>query len=355
MPYVHEPKPGIFYYRRGGRYWGRLPGAPGSVEFAREYERIHATFARVSAGPAAPGTFDHLVQAYLASGEYLHNLKTKTKAAYKSDLDMCRKVFGPHRASDITIAHVLKLRDKIAATPGKANTTMRTLRVLFTWGIVRGLVKSNPADLSALGVRALKLGEHQPWGPEALEKFRGEGRPHLVLAMEAALWLGQRQGDLIKIKWNDIRDGMIVLRQEKTGKEVWLPIAQPLADALARAPRSAVTVLTNSRGTPWRNANMLALAFGAEIDRLGLNGHVFHGLRKTSAVALAEAGCSTKQIAAITGQSDQMVSHYTRGADRAGLARSAMTLLEGRLAVISAPGEPQKATAAKRDDSGKDR
>lgn len=95
-------------------------------------------------------------------------------------------------------------------------------------------------------------------------------------------------------------------------------------------PRQAVTVLVSSKGVPWRTANVLAQAFGAELTRLGIKA-VFHGLRKTTAVVLAEAGCSTKQISAITGQSDQMVEHYAKMADRERLAQAAVTKLEHQM------------------------
>lgn len=327
MKYVVEVKPGFFYYRRGGRYWGRLPGVPGSVEFAREYERLNGGFSMIDE-PTIPGSFGHLAESYLASGEYQDNLKPKTRAAYRYDLDVLKRIFGQYRTDDIDIAHVLALRDKLKGTPGKANTLIRTMRVVYAWGIVRRMAKRNPADLKANNVRALKIGEHKPWSPSALEKFRKEGAPHLVLALELALWTGQRQGDLIRVRWDDIRAGTLHVTQEKTGKELWLPISQPLADVLAGAPRSAVTVLVSSKGMSWAKANPLAQAFGDEIKRLGLDGLVFHGLRKTTAVVLAEAGCSTKQIAAITGQSDQMVEHYTKMADRQQLAKAAVIKLE---------------------------
>lgn len=135
------------------------------------------------------------------------------------------------------------MRDTYAGKPSKANTLVRTLSAVYKWGKARGHCKSNPADLSAVQVKALRLGEHKPWPPEALDKFRAEAAPHLVLAMEMALWLGQRQGDLIRIRWNDVREGRLRIVQEKTGKELWLPIAAQLADLLAEAPRTAVTVL----------------------------------------------------------------------------------------------------------------
>jgi integrase len=331
MKYAFSPRPGAYYYRRNGKYWGRLPGLPGSIEFAKAYTEIHATFARPGSTPAAPGTFEHMAQAYMRSAEFLTNLKPKTRAAYRHDLDTLRRDFGPLRPDQIETKHVLKMRDAHASKPGKANTLVRTLSVVYKWGKARGMCKSNPADLASVNVKALRIGEHKAWPPESLDKFRSDGAPNLVLAMELALWLGQRQGDLIRIRWNDIRDGRLRMVQEKTGKELWLPIAQQLADVLAAAPRPAVTVLVNSNGTPWKNANALSQAFAAELTRLKIEGMVFHGLRKTTAVVLAEAGCSTKQIAAVTGQSDQMVEHYAKMADRERLAEAAVTKLERKL------------------------
>uniref|UniRef100_UPI0038D197A4 tyrosine-type recombinase/integrase n=1 Tax=Gluconobacter japonicus TaxID=376620 RepID=UPI0038D197A4 len=53
-----------------------------------------------------------------------------------------------------------------------------------------------------------------------------------------------------------------------------------------------------------------------------------HGLREAAARRLAEAGCTTHQIAAITGhRSLAEVARYTRAAEQVELARSAMSRL----------------------------
>jgi integrase len=50
-----------------------------------------------------------------------------------------------------------------------------------------------------------------------------------------------------------------------------------------------------------------------------------HGLRKAACRRLAEAGCSEKQIAAISGHASlDEVARYTKAADKALLARDAM-------------------------------
>jgi integrase len=51
-----------------------------------------------------------------------------------------------------------------------------------------------------------------------------------------------------------------------------------------------------------------------------------HGLRKAAARRLAEADCSTKQIASVTGHRTlSEIERYTRGAEQQKLARQAMS------------------------------
>ncbi|RYG87342.1 MAG: site-specific integrase, partial [Alphaproteobacteria bacterium] len=53
-----------------------------------------------------------------------------------------------------------------------------------------------------------------------------------------------------------------------------------------------------------------------------------HGLRKSAARRLAEAGCSAKQIAAVTGHASlREVERYTLAADQERLARDAFAIL----------------------------
>jgi integrase len=66
---------------------------------------------------------------------------------------------------------------------------------------------------------------------------------------------------------------------------------------------------------------------------------VSHGLRKAAARRLAEAGCSEKQIAAVTGHRTlKEVARYTRAADQERLAAQAVDkLMEQKTARNSQP------------------
>jgi hypothetical protein len=51
---------------------------------------------------------------------------------------------------------------------------------------------------------------------------------------------------------------------------------------------------------------------------------VFHGLRKSAVVFMLEAGCTTAQVASITGQTMEMVEHYAEQVNQRKLARAAI-------------------------------
>lgn len=55
---------------------------------------------------------------------------------------------------------------------------------------------------------------------------------------------------------------------------------------------------------------------------------VTHGLRKNAVNALLEAGCSTAETAAISGQSLGMVEHYARARNQQALGTAAVLLWE---------------------------
>lgn len=117
---------------------------------------------------------------------------------------------------------------------------------------------------------------------------------------------------------------LLEVRQQKTGARLLIPIHPHLAQELAVAPTSGTFLQTP--GGKGYTANGFYMRFrdwrtAAELPE-GLSPH---GLRKAAARRLAEAGCSTHQIAAITGHATLAeVERYTRAVDQEKLARSAI-------------------------------
>jgi integrase len=124
--------------------------------------------------------------------------------------------------------------------------------------------------------------------------------------------------------WQHIRNGKLVLRQEKTNTSLLIPIHPDLAQALAAGSRTNLTFLVTKFGKPFTAAGF-GNWFRDRCDEAGLRQCSSHGLRKLAATRLADLGCSEREIMAITGhKSVSEVSRYTKAADQSRLAEQAM-------------------------------
>jgi len=90
---------------------------------------------------------------------------------------------------------------------------------------------------------------------------------------------------------------------------------------------SNAPMLRNSRDEPWKTgfkaswqAERNRPVFGVLKDRK----LVFHGLRKSAVVCLLEAGATTAEVQALTGQSMQIVEHYAKQVNQQKLAAAAI-------------------------------
>jgi integrase len=122
-----------------------------------------------------------------------------------------------------------------------------------------------------------------------------------------------------------VRDGLLTVRQQKTGHILEIPVHTALAQILAATPGDNLTFLVAVGGKPFSTAGFGNL-FRNWCNEAGLPKHCSaHGLRKAACRRLAEAGCTEHQIAAISGhESLSEVQRYTRAARQSRLARAAM-------------------------------
>ena len=114
---------------------------------------------------------------------------------------------------------------------------------------------------------------------------------------------------------------------KKTNAKLAIPVHPELLAILDAVPGQHLTYLTTHGGSPFSPAGFGNL-FRKWCNEASLpKGLSAHGLRKACCTRLAEAGCSEKQIAAISGHlSMSEVGRYTKAADQARLARDAMAM-----------------------------
>jgi integrase len=117
--------------------------------------------------------------------------------------------------------------------------------------------------------------------------------------------------------------------QGKEDQEVWIPEHRALREELALGPADHMSLLTTSQGKAFDPVYFGAW-FAEAIEEAGLpEDCVLHGLRKTAARDLADAGCSEEEIKATTGHTtSQMVSHYVKTVEKKERATAAIRKLE---------------------------
>jgi integrase len=191
-----------------------------------------------------------------------------------------------------------------------------------------GYVETNPAE--KIG-RINDADAFRPWPATARALFEASHPPqHLMTAYMIALWTGQSLGDVLRLARTSYDGARFTARRRKTGQAGIIPAFSILRTYLANESFAGVLFVTRADGTPW-SERAFSAEFRAWLDGLGpeLADLHFHGLRKTTATALAEAGATAHEIAAITLHATlQMVEHYTRGAAQERLATAAIAKLE---------------------------
>ena len=145
------------------------------------------------------------------------------------------------------------------------------------------------------------------------------------------LYTGQRRSDVVNMRWSDIQDGSLHLIQEKTGTELLIPLHPTLLAELKVCRGSGDphrTIVATARGKAF-TANGYGNWFRRVCKQAGLPKRcTSHGLRKAAATALAEAGCSSHEIMAITGHKSLAdVELYTRAVNQKRMAKIAIDKL----------------------------
>jgi integrase len=304
----------------------RLPDDPHSPLFWAELAKVRAKDRGTERPEPEPErhTISDMVDAYFASPRFAEK-KPTTQREYLRDLREFQAELGHINPDDLKSHHLARVRDAMADTPAKANKALKVVGALYSWGRETGWVMgANPAN----GIPKLEVGEHKPWPQEALDAFPEALPPDLARCCMMGLYTGQRLGDVLAMHRNAVEGSSLWVKQEKTGKELLIPLHSAIRDLVLAAPGFICPKVDGKRFT----TDQFHAALGRAREKLPkdspLRSAVFHGLRKNATANLLEAGCSEAEVSSITGMSLAMVVHYGKGARQKRLAREAMKKLD---------------------------
>lgn len=312
------------YYRRAGSPLVRLPDLPHD-----DPEFLAAYAAAARANP--PGGTRHPPESLAAlclacEGSDAFNLASKGyRAILLRHFKVMVEKYGHVSFRAIRAKHIQKdVRD--AASPADRRKAWR-----FVYSFDPDLLADNPTLTVTVPDRPKTEG-HLPWTRDEIEAYRARWAIGTTkrLAFEVLHWGGMRISDAVLVGPGGVdRSGVLAFRQVKTGGMAYVPWTCPLpaycADmapdrdmlhaALSASSTRQMTFLATASGKT-RSEKALGTmireaAREAEVEKSA------HGLRKSRAVSLADAGGTVHQIAAWTGhESLKEIERYTRAANR---------------------------------------
>lgn len=218
--------------------------------------------------------------------------------------------------------------------PASADYTLKVFTIVLAHAVFHGSLKVNPAT----DIAFVYNGGHRPdklWDDDIEVAFYRTAPGYLSNALFLGCWTGQREGDLVQMRFNKGTCGepyyntsrrWVYLRQEKTQALVGFPAPKVLAEKLdAEWQRrqalglSETRILLTSRGKPWANTHSFRCKFNKIKNGYGdqFRDLHFHDSRGTAATRLAVAAVPLDQIASITGHKESnigmLVERYLGG------------------------------------------
>jgi integrase len=166
--------------------------------------------------------------------------------------------------------------------------------------VKRGFLRADPT--ANIKLASIKGDGFHCWTEDEIAQFESHHpistKPRLALAL--LLYTAQRRSDVVKMGRQHIRDGVLTVKQQKTGKPLAIPVHSDLQVVLDATPSEHLTFLVTATGKPY-GGNAFSEQFRKWCDAAGLSKRCKpHGLRKAACRRLAEAGCSANEIMAIT-------------------------------------------------------
>jgi len=268
---------------------GRAPPGYGTVGYWCD---LYETTSEASVGVARP----------------FQSLALNTRKNYLRQLGFIKSKLGTIPLEGITRKVLIEYLETVPGTIALRRVSRNVWLNVFSLAIARGGTKDNPAaGLMLAGNRRrteLWMAEDIAAWLDYCEADRSGPRWRLLLML--LLYTGQRIGDVLAMTWADYDGDYIKVVQQKTKSKADVYCHHVLKAELEawRASQRVLgaTILTRYDGRPlsYNRVRNRTTEILKAIDRQHLQ---LRDLRRTAATKLAEAGCTTPQIASITGHS----------------------------------------------------
>jgi integrase len=269
--------------------------------------------------------------------------------------------------ANLPLAAFAHIRDSFDERTGAAQTCLKALRAMYTWGAENGYPPNS--DIFRVKSHHRSKGGAQPWSSEDKARFLSRhgsntmARRWFMLAHDTAGRIGDMH--LLGPQHEEIRDGQIIIRWQprKRGSQmVAVPISKPLMLELRDLPEDAGAYLLTKYGKPFSSSGSLDNRVRKWIIEAGLcewdsdnekdrATRSQHGIRKARAEEIAEQGGSVFEVMALLSHSDSKTAGvYFKRFERERLVAKAVRRISVVGQATSVPPNRSRGTLAAQSD-----
>jgi integrase len=311
-------------YRRAGTYWikyyrgGRPHRESAHTDKVTEAKRLLA----LREGQVVEGRFPGLrverVRIEELAKDYVRDYEINGRTSIKDAQRYVRvftEVFGPLRVVELRsdqIAAYIDQRRKAGAANATINRELGALRRMLNLG-----AKQHPPKVLHVPViprlreEAVRTGffEH-----DEFLSMRGALPDHQKVPLTLGYWTGMRRGEILKLQWTqvDLERGLLRLDPgtTKNGEGRVLPLVTGLRSVLEQWRRYT---LLHWPSCPWvchydgAQLTRLTRAWRRAARQVGLEGKLFHDLRRTAVRNMVRSGIPERVAMTISGHKTRSV------------------------------------------------
>lgn len=220
-------------------------------------------------------------------------------------INSLERYFGNSKpVNDITPEDIEKykahLRNDRKLKNSSINRYLEILSKMFNLAIDNDLLTENPVRKAGMlredniSVRFLLIEEQK-----RLYKSVDEVAPYLRPIITMALHTGMRKGEILNLKWSNIKCGFIELLETKSGKMRSIPISPILRDVLNQLPKVSEYIFVNPKTN--RPYTDIKKSWHKVLNNAGIENLRFHDLRHTVATRMVEQGADLLVVKDILG------------------------------------------------------
>jgi len=311
-------------YLKHGRYWyvqldGKWRGLTrekdGLPAMLRELARLHEGEIR---GHLLPAVITRWQQDKEAAGEWESSTRRNMERVCKQLAGRFVE-FSPSQVTAPVVAQYLK---PYLNRPRTYNLHRSVLRQVMSFAALEGLRDGhNPVD----DVPQRKLAKRRRIVTDAevlkikaeLMKAKRGGRAHCVM-VDLCMLTGQRIGDVLRMRWQDVTDDGLLVDQGKTGEPLlieWTPALRAAVDACAEGRDKIGHLLVQSTGKPYRYSGVRS-AWVRALERAEIEDLNIHDLRGRAGADVTDERGPYEAQKLLGHASVTMTEGYTRGKTR---------------------------------------